>query len=98
MQNHKISFALSFLKKFLSLSTDMDQLTEYKELKAVEKKIDQFNEQHGARILELTLKAGRTPEETEALNLLKGQLADLEKNKAFWSKRLDVAQQQSIAP
>ena len=60
------------------------------ELNAAENEI----EQHSARILELLLKAGRTPEETEALNLLKEQLARLKKKKAYWSERLDVAQQQ----
>ena len=61
-------------------------------LEAVEKKIEEAEK----RIMELTLKAGRTPEETEALNLLKGQLADLKKKEAEWSRRLDVAQQQQI--
>ena len=46
------------------------------ELETVEKKIEQFNEQHSTRIMELTLKAGGTPEETAALNLLNGQLSD----------------------
>ena len=68
----------------------MDQLTEYKELEAVEQKIEEAEK----RIMDLTLKAGRTPEETEALNLLKGQLAKLKKDKADWNRRLDVAQPQ----
>ena len=76
----------------------MDQLTEYKELKDVEKKIEQFNEQHGTCIMELTLKASRTPEETAALNLLNGQLSDLKKKEVHWSRCLDVAQQQLTPP
>jgi hypothetical protein len=48
-----------------------DQLTEYQELKAIEKKIDEFGAKNGSRILELTLKSRRSDEETAALEWLK---------------------------
>ena len=41
--------------------------------------------------MELILKAGRTPEETEALNWLKEQLSDLKKKEAYWQSELSAA-------
>ncbi|KAI3656532.1 hypothetical protein MP638_003484 [Amoeboaphelidium occidentale] len=77
------------------MSTEQQLFAKYcdTELTAIEKKIKELRD----RIMALVMKADRSKEENDALDILKSRLEGLVKDKQHWSKRLDLAQQADIA-
>ena len=63
-------------------------------LEAVEKKIEEYNSKHGARMEELELRDTLSGSETKELALRKSNRAKLEKKEEKWNKRLDEARMQ----